>query len=71
MVSIPNLKQALALIVDNELPTALFRCDIQGKWIITTSFSDGIFNERTTSCHDMAQFGTLGSGHGVGQAYFF
>ena len=37
LVSIPNLKQALALIVDNELPTALFRRDIQGKWIITTS----------------------------------
>ena len=24
---------------------------------------DRIFNERATSCHDMAQFGTLGSGH--------
>ena len=47
-------------------------------------FGDRIFNERATSCHDMAQFGTLGSGHylcgggggggknhGVGQAYFF
>ena len=35
LVPIPNVKQALALIVDNELPTALFRSDIQGKWIIT------------------------------------
>ena len=26
-------------------------------------FGDRIFNERATSCHDMAQFGTLGSGH--------
>ena len=25
------------MIVDNELPTALFRRDIQSKWIITTS----------------------------------
>ena len=34
LVPIPNTKQALALIVDNELPTALFRRDIQGKWIM-------------------------------------
>ena len=34
LVPIPNVKQALALIVDNELPTALFRRDIQGKWIM-------------------------------------
>ena len=37
LVPLPNIKQALALIVDNELPTALFRRDIQRKWIITTS----------------------------------
>ena len=37
LVPTPNIKQALALIVDNELPTALFRRVIQGKWIITTS----------------------------------
>ena len=37
LVPIPNTKQALALVVDNELPTAWFRRDIQGKWIIATS----------------------------------
>ena len=35
LVPLPNVKQALGLIVDNELPTALFRSDIQGKWMIT------------------------------------
>ena len=35
LVPLPNVKQALGLIVDNELPIALFRSDIQGKWIIT------------------------------------
>ena len=37
LVPLPNIKQALGLIVDNELPTALFRRDIQRKWTITTS----------------------------------
>ena len=35
LVPLQNVKQALGLIVDNKLPTALFRSDIQGKWIIT------------------------------------
>ena len=55
LVSIPNKKQALVLIVENEWPTALFRRNIQGKWMITTSiFGEDIFNERVpVSCNDI------------------